>query len=86
MAGKLLDIGHDNRAVFLPSRTAHAFAVAYMHTSHRTLEWAKNQLSAFNTVKARPPKAKTVVQHCHNVGHCRNLIVLTRQKAGYLFV
>ena len=77
MAGELLDIRHNDCFTLFPSRATYAASEADMHTSHRTLEWAQYQFVTLYPLEARPKEAHRLMDGSTDVGHHRNLIVLT---------
>ena len=67
MAGKLLNIGDDDGATFLPGGAADAFAVGDVGAGDWTLEGGEDKFVAGDAVEARPPETESVVKESGGV-------------------
>src|SRR4051794_25563228 len=67
MAGKLINVGNDDRFHFRVRLAANPLAKFDACTCERPLEWPEHKFPAFRQIKAYPKEAKCFLEHSGNI-------------------
>ena len=84
LPGELIDIGHNLRCRFLPSRATYSPTLLDASASHRTLERTKHELGAFHSIETCPPETEGFVKHRRHIRHIGNEVWLVLDDCLYL--
>ena len=84
MSRKLVDIGHNQRAAFLPCRSADATSPCNARASDGPLEWTEYKLITDDTVESGPEEMHRFVEQGAEIGHAADGVWLVGHEGAQL--
>ncbi len=81
---KLVDVGHNQRAAFLPCRSADATSPCNARASDGPLEWTEYKLITDDTVESGPEEMHRFVEQGAEIGHAADGVWLVGHEGAQL--